>query len=142
MYSGQGGVLRQATPLMEECVPAGFPSPAEGLVERRLDLNETLIRNAVATFFVRVAGESMTGAGIYRGDLLVVDRSIEARDRHIVIARLDGEYTVKRLRFWREGVYLAAENPDYPPIDVTGSRTEFEVWGVVTSVIRSLLCPI
>ena len=142
MYSEQGGISARHAPLAEECIPAGFPSPAEGLVERRLDLNETLVRNPIATFFVRVAGESMVGVGICRGDLLVVDRSVEARDKHIVVARLDGEYTVKRLRLWRDGVYLVAENPDYPTIDVTGAHAEFEVWGVVTSVVRSLLCPI
>lgn len=132
------GQCASGIPLVVGSVAAGFPSPAEGMVERRLDLNETLIRNPVATFFVRVSGESMIGAGICRGDLLVVDRSVEARDRHIVIARLDGEYTVKRLRFGRDGVYLVAENPDYRPIPVSGAHTEFEVWGVVVGVVRAL----
>jgi DNA polymerase V len=143
MYRIQSGTpSSMAIPLVEENVAAGFPSPAEGLVERQLDLNEALIQNPVATFFVRVSGESMVGAGIYRGDLLVVDRSIEAQDRHIIIARLDSEYMVKRLRFSRKSVYLVSENPDFPPVEITGSPVEFEIWGVVTTVIRSLLCPI
>lgn len=123
-------------PLFAARIPAGFPSPADDYVEKGLDLNELLIRHPSATFFVRVSGESMTGAGIHSGDILVVDRAETARDRSIIIAILNGELTVKR--FIRESgrVYLASENPNYAPLEVTG-ETGFEVWGVVVHVIHS-----
>ena len=85
-------------PLMESPVAAGFPSPAEQYAEMPLDLNELLVRNPPATYFVRASGDSMTGAGIRSGDILVVDRSLDAADGSIVIANVDGEFTVKRLR--------------------------------------------
>lgn len=124
-------------PLAESQVPAGFPSPADDYIARRLDLNEHLIPHPSATFFVRVAGDSMTGAGINDGDILIVDRSLEAAEGKVVIAVVDGELVVKRLRK-RDGAWaLLAESEGYPPI-VAGEDGEFEVWGVVTSVIHSL----
>ncbi len=128
---------RMPRPLLLSRVPAGFPSPAEDYVEGALDLNEHLIAHREATFFVRVKGQSMTGAGIQDGDLLVVDRALEAGHGDIVVAVVDGELTVKRL--WRRGarVRLLAENPAYAPIDLKDGQ-ELAVWGVVTNIIRSV----
>jgi DNA polymerase V len=116
-------------------VPAGFPSPAGDYEEQRLDLNKHLVNNPAATFFVRVAGDSMVGAGIHHGDLLVVDRSLEPRDKSVVIAVLNGELTVKRIRLKCGKIILEPENPDYVSQEITAD-TAFEVWGVVTSVIH------
>ncbi|MFH1913006.1 MAG: translesion error-prone DNA polymerase V autoproteolytic subunit [Pseudomonadota bacterium] len=124
-------------PLAGEAVLAGFPSPAEDYMEKTLDLNEYLAPRPEATFFVRVAGDSMTGAAIHHGDILVVDRSISARPGNVVIARLDGEFTVKRLRRTATGMELAPENPDYAPTPITPD-TDFEIWGVVRHVLHAL----
>lgn len=136
---------RVALPVLAAMVRAGFPSPAEDYVEGSLDLNEHLIRHPAATFIVRVDGESMTGAGIFPGDLLVVDRSIEPRDGHVVIAAVRGELTVKRLK-GRPGQWrLVAEHPDFPPIalggdgDGDGDGETSAIWGVVTSAVRRLV---
>jgi len=122
-------------PLFLSGVSAGFPSPAEDYVDRKLDLNELLIKNPAATFFVRVAGDSMIGAGIRHGDILVVDRSLEAVSGSIVIAVYNGELTVKRLVCSKNTMRLEAENPDYPPLKITG-EDGCEIWGVVTSVVH------
>lgn len=124
-------------PLFMARIPAGFPSPADDYVEGSLDLNELLVRHPAATFFVRVSGDSMTGAGIHSGDVLVVDRAESARNRSVIIAALNGELTVKRLVREKGRACLVSENPDYAPMDVTGD-TQFEVWGVVVHVIHSL----
>ena len=116
-------------------VQAGFPSPADDYVERTLDLNDYLITHPASTFFVRVSGDSMTGAGIHEDDILVVDRSLEAKHNTIIIAILNGELTVKRLNI-NNGVYtLMPENPLYPKTIIT-EEMDFSVWGVVTSVIH------
>jgi DNA polymerase V len=128
---------RWARPLFLASVSAGFPSPAEDYIEGRLDLNRHLIKHPAATFFVRVAGDSMTGAGIHPGDILVVDRSIEPRDANVVIAVLDGELTVKRISRRAGRLYLSPDNSLYQPLEII-AEMEFEVWGVVTSVIHSL----
>ena len=121
----------------EEMVPAGFPSPAADYQEHKLDLNKHLVKNPPATFFVKVAGDSMIGAGIHCGDLLVVDRSLEPKDKNVVIAVIDGELTVKRIRIRKKKITLEPENEDYPTWEIT-EDTHFEVWGVVTSVIHKL----
>ncbi|HER62419.1 MAG TPA: translesion error-prone DNA polymerase V autoproteolytic subunit [Desulfobacteraceae bacterium] len=126
-----------ARPLFLSGVSAGFPSPAEDYIDRRLDLNELLIKNPAATFFVRVAGDSMTGAGIHHDDILVVDRSLEATSGRIVIAVYNGELTVKRLIQDKNSIRLVAENPDYSPL-IIDQDNGCEVWGVVTSVIHQL----
>ncbi len=118
-------------------VPAGFPSPAADYEQDRLDLNKHLVKNPAATFFVTVTGDSMIGAGIHDGDLLVVDRSVEPRDKYIVIAVIDGELTVKRIRLRRGKVTLVPENENYFSQEITNDN-EFEVWGVVTNVIHKL----
>ena len=118
-------------------VPAGFPSPAADHTQKRLDLNEHLIRNKEATFVFRVKGDSMVGIGIYEGDELLVDRSIEAKHGNIVLAVLNNDFTVKRL--YRRGgvVKLVAENNLYPPILVKEGE-ELLVWGVVTRNLHKL----
>jgi len=111
-------------------VSAGFPSPAADYQDERLDINEYLVRNAVATFFFPVEGNSMEGAEIFAGDVLVVDRSLRARDGHVVVAFVDGERLVKRLSSRGQTVQLLAEHPAYPPL-VIRDGMEFLVWGVV-----------
>ncbi len=125
-------------PLMATHVAAGFPSPAEQYVEAPLDLNELLVRQPAATFFVRAAGDSMVGAGIRPGDILVVDRSLEASDGSIVIAAVDGEFTVKTLRRDGAGVRLEAANPAYPAITFTDGM-ELRLFGVVTAVVHQFV---
>jgi DNA polymerase V len=124
-------------PLYSCTISAGFPSPAEEFLEGKLDLNQHLIPHPLATYFVRVSGESMLGAGIHPGDLLIVDRSIEARDGKIIIAVVNGELLVKRLKIEGKQPYLVAENPDYPEIKITEAMN-FQAWGVVTNVIHPL----
>lgn len=124
-------------PLFLSPVQAGFPTPAADDVERSLNLHEHLVRNPAATFFLKASGHSMVAAGIHDGDLLVVDRSLEAGNRRIVIASLDGELTVKRLELRQGRVWLVPANPDYPALDITGQDT-VQIWGVVTHVIHQL----
>lgn len=128
---------RLRRPLFVCAVSAGFPSPADDYIEGELDLNRLLVNNPPATFFVRVAGDSMTGAGINHHDILVVDRSLEPVPGKVVIAVVDGELTVKR--FCKDGdrVRLAAANPDYPDL-VPAEESSFTIWGVVVYVIHSL----
>ena len=118
-------------------VSAGFPSPAADYVEGKLDLNRYLIKNPPATFFVRVTGDSMIGAGIHSEDLLIVDRSLEAKNNNVIIAALDGELTVKRIRLRGGKITLVPENKNYSARKIEGDM-EFEVWGIVTNVIHSL----
>ena len=124
-------------PLYMTSIEAGFPSPADDYIEGSLDLNEHLVKHPAATFFVRVSGESMIKAGIFPGDILIVDRSLEAVDKKIVIAVVDGELTVKRLRI-RSGIpSLEPENDRYAPIVIKPDMA-FEIWGVVTNVIHKV----
>jgi DNA polymerase V len=124
-------------PLYVTPVSAGFPSPAEDYLEGKLDLNKHLIKHPSATFFVRVTGDSMIDVGIHEGDMLIVDRALEPHDGSIVIAVIDGELTVKRLRKKADELLLVAENKNYQPIAVH-EETSFEIWGVVTNVIHPL----
>ena len=124
-------------PLYVTPVSAGFPSPAEDYIEGKLDLNKHLIKHPSATFFVRVTGDSMIDVGIHDGDTLIVDRALEPHDGSIVIAVVDGELTVKRLRKKADELLLVAENKKYQPIAIH-EETSFEIWGVVTNVIHSL----
>ena len=116
-------------------VNAGFPSPATDYVEDKLDLNEHLVRHPAATFFVKASGDSMTGAGIFDGDILIVDRSLKPANSSIVIAVLNGDFTVKRLHMSKGKVTLLPENPKYKPVDID-EDSGFSVWGVVTYVIH------
>ena len=131
-FDQKGKIIR---PLFMCGVSAGFPSPADDYIDRLLDLNEFLIKNPPATFFVKVAGDSMIGAGINDGDTLIVDRSIEAANGKIVIAVVNGELTVKRLVKSNNSYRLVAENPNYAALEIN-EESQFEIWGVVTSVIH------
>lgn len=124
-------------PLFLTTVTAGFPSPADDYVDKKINLHEYLVRNNAATFFLKAHGESMINAGIYDGDLLIVDRSIEAAHNKIVIAAIDGELTVKRLIRRKNQVVLAPENPDYPEFDIT-LKEHIHIWGVVTYAIHKV----
>ena len=124
-------------PIYMSTVEAGFPSPADDYIEGSLDLNRHLVKHPAATFFVRVSGDSMINAGIHPDDILIVDRSLEATDKKIVIAVLDGELTVKRLRYRHSQIFLEPENEDYRPICITEDNA-FEIWGVVTNVIHKV----
>lgn len=118
-------------------ISAGFPSPAEDFKEERLSLDDELVKNKEATFYARVSGQSMIGAGLDDNDLLVIDRSLEPANNKIAVCFLDGEFTVKRLRVNNEGVWLQPENPNYPIIKVTEDN-DFLIWGIVTNVIKKL----
>jgi len=126
--------LKQTRPLYAS-ITAGFPSPAEDYIEEELDLNDFLIRNPEATFFVRVAGDSMIRAGIYEGDILIVDCSQEAQPGDVIVAMLEGEFTVKRFVRRGEKYFLQPENPAYQPLELK-QGCPFQVWGVVTNVIH------
>ena len=124
-------------PLAGERVAAGFPSPAEDYVDVGIDLNDQLIRHPTSTFFLRVSGDSMTGAGIHDGDLLVVDRSLNPCPGRVVVAVLDGGFTLKRLMRHQGRLRLEAANPSYPPLDLQ-SCDDAQIWGVAIHVIHSL----
>ena len=126
-----------ALPLFASHVKAGFPSPAEDYAEQKLDLNTHLIQHPAATFFLRVSGDSMINAGIFNGDLLIVDRSLTATHGKVVIAAVNGELTVKRLNKTKEGVFLVAENKNYPPIALN-ENDQVYIWGVVTHTIHAV----
>jgi len=123
-------------PLAGSSVQAGFPSPADDFLDTPLDLNREFVRNPASTFFVRVAGDSMTGAGIDDGDLLIVDRATAPYDGCIAVCCVDGEFTVKRIRRAHGAMWLLPSNPKYPPIRVDASN-ELTVWGVVRHAIKS-----
>ncbi len=125
-----------AFPLFVSAISAGFASPIEDAVDQSLDLNALLVKHPAATFFVRVQGNSMEGAGIQSGDILIVDRATSATDGKIIVAILGGEFTVKRLRKRRGKISLVAENPAYSPIEIK-AESDFQVWGVVTYVIHA-----
>jgi DNA polymerase V len=131
----QSGNLK--IPLLFSFVHASFPSPADDYKERPLDLDELVIQHPEATFYVKVSGESMKDAGITDGDVLVVDRAINATHNAIIVAVLNGEFTVKRLHQENETIYLVPANPLYQPIQVTEDM-HFQVWGVVTYCIRKV----
>jgi DNA polymerase V len=122
-------------PILAAPVPAGFPSPAADFVEDRLSLDQHLIEHREATFFVRVTGQSMTGFGIHDGDLLVVDRAIDAADRSVVIAVVDGAFTVKQLCRIPNGVLLRSSGKGHGDI-LVGPDQELTVWGVVRWAIH------
>lgn len=124
-------------PLAIEKISAGFPSPAEDYLDIGIDLNEQLIRHPESTFFMRVSGHSMTNNGINNGDLLIIDRSIDPRPGQIVIAVLDGCFTVKKLTRTKTKLYLEANCPNYPPIDISNYET-VQIWGTAIYCIHNL----
>ena len=126
---------KQMAPLFEHYVEAGFPSPADDYIEKTLDLNELCIQHPSATFYVRIKGESMVDAHIYPGDIVIIDRAIESASGKIILAVLNGEFTIKRLIKENNTWILKAENNAYQPIQIKPNDT-FEVWGVITYVIH------
>ncbi len=118
-------------------ISAGFPSPADDFKQQRISLDKELIKNKEATFFARVSGQSMVGAGLDDNDLLVVDKSLEPEHNKIAVCFIDGEFTVKRLKVEADGIWLQPENPDYEPIKVI-EENNFVIWGIVTSVIKKV----
>nr|WP_321232633.1 translesion error-prone DNA polymerase V autoproteolytic subunit [uncultured Psychroserpens sp.] len=118
-------------------ISAGFPSPADDFKEQRLSLDEELVKNKEATFYARVSGQSMIGAGLEDNDLLVIDRSLEPSNNKIAVCFLDGEFTVKRLRVSDDEIWLQPENPNYPIINITEDNN-FLIWGIVTNVIKKV----
>ena len=124
-------------PLYLSAIKAGFPSPADDYIEKSLDLNEYLIKHPAATFFVKVKGDSMVNAGIFSGDILIVDRALACYENKIVVAVLAGEFTVKRFKRMADRAYLVAENPEYEPIEIQ-EGSDFEIWGVVVKVIHNV----
>ena len=125
----------QKVPMFASEPAAGFPAPADDLVEKALDINDLVVENPASTFFVRVRGDSMEGAGIFSGDVLVVDKAVEARDGKIVIAAVYGEMVVKRLKKVGETHMLYSENEAYDPIEVN-ENDDCYVWGVVVGSVR------
>ena len=123
-------------PLYSSKVPAGFPSPADDHMEEKLDLNTHLVKHPTATFFVKASGDSMVGAGIHDGDILVVDRSLEPRQGRVVIAAIDGQLTVKRLKIKGPKPFLVPENKKFRSIELN-ENNDVKIWGVVPSVIHN-----
>lgn len=127
----------QRLPLYTSAVQAGWPSPADDYIDQEINLHELAVRNPPATFFLRAAGDSMIGCGIHDGDLLIVDRSLDAANNRVVIAALDGELLVKRIARRGSRTWLEPANPDFPAIEIT-HREYVHIWGVVTYVLHKL----
>ena len=123
-------------PLLNDSVSAGFPSPADDYTEENIDLNEHLISNPFSTFFLRVKGDSMINAGIKDKDLIIVDKSLIAKPGNIIIAMIDGEFTIKRLSIKNDELYLKAENHNYPDFSFK-NHIDVQIWGVVIYSIHS-----
>lgn len=122
-------------PLYASQPAAGFPAPGDDQVENILDINDLVVKNPASTFFVRVEGDSMIGAGIFNGDVLVVDRSVDPSDKMIVVAAVNGELVVKRLSIQKNTQLLVSENANYEPITI-GDGEECFIWGVVVGSVR------
>ena len=123
--------------LIEQGISAGFPSPADDFKEIRISLDKELVKNEEATFYARVSGDSMQGAGLENGDLLIIDRSIEPSNNKIAVCFVDGEFTVKRIKIESKKLYLIPENKKYSPIEIN-EENELIIWGIVTYVIKKL----
>ena len=123
-------------PLLSDAISAGFPSPADDYTEENIDLNDHLISNPFSTFFLRVKGESMINAGIQDKDLIIVDKSLTAKPNDIIIAMIDGEFTIKRLSIRNNELYLKAENNNYPDFKFK-NHIDIQIWGVVVYSIHS-----
>ena len=118
-------------------IKAGFPSPAADFEDDKISLDKVLVKNREATFYAKASGNSMTGAGIDNGDIMVIDRSLEPSDNKISVCCIDGEFTVKRIKIEKDGLYLVPENKDFVPIKITEDN-QFIVWGIVTYVIKAV----
>lgn len=124
-------------PYITQGVSAGFPSPALDFLETTIDLNKELIENPTTTFYIKVDGHSMMDAGINDKDILIVDRSLEPADKEIAVCFIDGEFTVKRLKLEKDGLYLMPENQAYKPLKIS-EENNFMIWGIVTYVIKKI----
>ena len=136
-FYGSDSSTTTLIPISNNSVSAGFPSPADDFKETRISLDKTLIKNKEATFYARVSGKSMLNAGLDDGDLLVIDRSLEATNGKIVVCFIDGEFTVKRFKKEDEKLFLMPENKNYKPIEIK-EGTDLLLWGVVTYVIKAV----
>ena len=123
--------------LVEQGISAGFPSPADDFKEVRISLDKELVRNIESTFYARVSGESMEGAGLSDGDLIIIDRSLNPDNNKIAVCFVDGEFTVKRIVKKSNKIYLKPENKKYEMIEIS-EGSELLIWGIVTYVIKSL----
>ena len=123
--------------LIEQGISAGFPSPADDFKEIRISLDKELVKNRDATFYARVSGESMVGAGLDDGDLLVIDRSLNPENGKIAVCFIDGEFTVKRIKKEKNKLYLLPENKKYKPIEMR-EENELIIWGIVEYVIKKV----
>tara|TARA_B100000780_G_scaffold28229_1_gene17895 strand:- start:82 stop:519 length:438 start_codon:yes stop_codon:yes gene_type:complete len=123
--------------LAQEGISAGFPSPADDFKEIRISLDKELVKNKDATFYARVDGDSMIGAGLDNNDLIVIDRSLSPENGKIAVCLLDGNFTIKRIKKEKEKLYLMPENNKYKPIELK-EENELIIWGTVTYVIKSL----
>ena len=124
--------------IIADGISAGFPSPADDFQETRISLDKELVKNKDATFFARVSGDSMTGAGLNNRDLIIVDRSVRPEDGKIAVCLIDGEFTIKRIKKEKEKIYLVPENSKYKAIEVK-EENELIIWGIVIYVIKNLL---
>lgn len=129
--------IKLRLPFIEHGISAGFPSPADDILDTSIDLNQALIKNKDATFYGRVRGDSMIGAGMNDGDLLIIDKSITPTDGRIAVCFIDGEFTVKRIKIEKDVIWLIAENKNYTPIKVT-KENDFTIWGIVINVIKNI----
>jgi DNA polymerase V len=127
---------KSAIPLVEG-IHAGFPSPAEDFAEPTLDLNHYVIKNPASTFYARIKGDSMVGANIQDGDIVVIDKSLEPADGSIAVCFIDGDFTVKRLSVRADGIYLTPANASFPELKVS-EDSNFQVWGIVSHIIKRL----
>ena len=136
MDSFDSATKKVKIPLLNGLVSAGFPSPADDYTEENIDLNEHLISNPFSTFFLRVKGDSMINAGIKDKDLIIVDKSLIAKPGNIIIAMIDGEFTIKRLSIKNDELYLKAENNNYPDFRFK-NHIDVQIWGVVIYSIHA-----
>ncbi len=136
LRSSDSNFKKMKIPLLSDSIPAGFPSPADDYTEENIDLNEYLISNPFSTFFLRVKGESMINSGIKDKDLIIVDKSLTAKPGNIIIAMIDGEFTIKRLCIKNNELYLKSENHNYPDFSFR-DHIDIQIWGVVIYSIHS-----
>ena len=136
IYSAETSI-KLVLSIVEGGISAGFPSPADDFLDLSIDLNKELIKNVPTTFYGRVKGDSMEGAGFDDGDLLIIDKSLQPDDGKIAVCFIDGEFTVKRIKIEKDCIWLVAENEKYEPIKVTEDN-DFVIWGMVTNLIKSV----
>lgn len=127
--------VKMELPFIDTGVSAGFPSPAEDYIEQRIDLNGVLIKNPSSTFYAKVKGNSMKGAGVYDGDIVIIDKSLVPSQNSLLVCFLDGEFTLKKVKKVNDDLFLIPENPDFKPIKIN-PESDFRLWGVVTYTIH------